>query len=344
MFKDLDILLSLNASSISYRCKLPFAEGTSLVIINILGCIMGSTGNIIISATIYSTARLHTISSYFICGLAATDLMVTLLVQPMAAAILLRKTTHGQCLIHVEYAARIFGNISCSASILTLCFMSLDRCVVILKPLKYRKHMTTTKLKIIFTFIWSLSLVSPALDAFVSDKKFYTLFTVIGIVICYAIISFSYFLIFVHVRRQSKLRLRLQGDNQSCRFSATSEAEKKLAKTVGLVMGVFTLFWAPFLYRMISFPNVNYGAAYIWCITAGMTNSSCNPVIYFYKGDTFRAPLKNMLIGRFGYTKWRRNRVGILIKQLPNEASLTPSASATFGTRPSTFSRKKGTL
>ena len=304
MFEDLDPLLYLNISSIKYRCKLPLVEGITLVVLNILGSVLGGTGNLITCATIYTTDSLHIISSYYICGLAATDLLVTLIVQPMAVAILLRKTTHGECLIQVEYVARLVGNTSCSASILTLCLMSFDRCAVILKPLKYRRFMTISKLKIIFTTIWSLSLVAPALDAFVSDKNIYTTYVVVSVLLCYAIILTCYFLIFIKVRKQSKMRVQLQNGSQGG-INASLEVEKKLAKTVGLVIGIFTLFWAPFLYHLASSPDVNYGAAYIWPVTTSLTNSSCNPLIYFNKGSTFRQPLKNMLNNRFGRIKLR---------------------------------------
>lgn len=323
MFEDLDPLLSLNTSSTTYRCKLPLVEGMVLVVLNILGCVIGGTGNLITCATIYTTDSLHTISSYYICGLAATDLLVTLLAQPMVVAILLRKTTHGQYLIQVEYAARLIGNTSCSASILTLSFMSLDRCAVILKPLRYRRFMTTSKLKIIFTVVWSLSLVAPALDAFISDKTVYTTYVVVGVIFCYAIILTCYCLIFLQMKKQSKTRLRLQNGNQGA-INAALEVEKKLAKTVGLVIGVFTVFWAPFLYELVTSPEVNYGPAYIWSVTASLTNSSCNPLIYFYKGGTFRQPLKNMLNHRLGWIKWR-HRISASVQKLPNEISSAPN-------------------
>ena len=175
--------------------------------------------------------------------------------------------------------------------------MSIERCYAIVKPIKYKTVVTTRLMRPVLLVYWfSLSLIVPVLDAVVEDKFVYICYILSGIAVKFSVVIISYSIIFITVKRQNSLRKR---DLQDYRQAASREKEKRLAKTIGLVIGLFTLFWLPFVLLIALEPSKNYGIAYITGVTASLANSAINPVIYFYRNSSFRQALKNIVKGGF---------------------------------------------
>ncbi|XP_078381424.1 5-hydroxytryptamine receptor 7-like [Oculina patagonica] len=277
------------------RCTLAYVDGGLLIAVNALLSVVGSLGNIFVCLTILLTPSLRVVSSYCIVNLALADLLVTMLVQPLFVAILAGKM-NGECFVRAEYAARFIGNYSCSVSMLTLATMSVERCYAIVKPVKYKAVVTTRLMRSVLLVYWcSLSLTVPFIDAFVEDKFVYICYILSGIVVKFSIVIISYSVIFVTVKRHNSLKKSELQDYQA----VSREKEKRLAKTIALVIGFFTLFWLPFVLLIAIKPNKNYGIAYISGVTASLANSAINPMIYFYRNNAFRQALKNILKGCF---------------------------------------------
>lgn len=274
----------------SDRCLLEREETITMICINILISILGSVGNIIVCLTITLTPSLKTLSSYCILNLSVADLLATMVVEPCLIAILFWKLD-GICLVKVEYAARLVGNLSCSISVLTLAIMSVERCLAIVKPMTYKRYITTTRLKLILVNSWFFCIITPCLDAFVDEEKktTYVLFSMISMAILFVIILVSYTFLFRAVRKQSYARKHLRNTT-----SVSHESEKRLARTVALVIGLFTIFWSPIIVRMAFKPDKNYGSDYVWTVIASLANSAVNPFVYFYRSKTFRNAVKNI--------------------------------------------------
>ena len=85
------------------------------------------------------------------------------------------------------------------------------------------------------------------------------------------------------VKNQNSLRQRELQYHQV----ANREKNKRLPKTIALVIGFFTIAWAPFGCHIAKNPNKNYGVDYIACVTASFTNSAINPIICFYRKKDF---------------------------------------------------------
>jgi hypothetical protein len=275
----------------SHRCLLDEDEAVTMIVINILLAIFGTIGNMTVCITIGLTPSLQTLSSYCIFNLSLADLLATLIVEPCLIIILFWKL-YGTCLVKIEYATRLVGNFSCSISVLTLAIMSVERCLVIVKPMTYKRYITTARLKILLVFAWFFCTITPCFDAFLDEKKktTYVLFIMISMAVLYTIILVSYTFIFIAVRKQSYKRKEMGNAT-----SVSHEAEKRLARTVAFVIGLFTIFWAPIIVRMAFKPAKNYGSDYLWTVIASLANSAVNPFVYFYRNKTFRNAVKNIL-------------------------------------------------
>lgn len=272
------------------RCTLTSLDGGVFIAVNSLISVIGSAGNTFVCLTVLFTPSLRVVSNYCIANLALADLMVNILTQPLVISIFVGKLD-GKCYVRAEHAARFIGNLSCAVSILTLATMSIDRCFVILKPMKYKSIVTPTTLKSILIFYWFLAMVVPILDAFVEDKLVYIYFILSGIIALYSVVIICYSAIFITVQKQNSLRQRELQNHQA----ANREKDKRLAKTIALVIGFFTVFWAPFGYHIAKSPQKNYGVSYIAPVTASFANSAINPIIYFYRNKCFREALRRIL-------------------------------------------------
>ena len=270
------------------RCTMTQLDGGLFITVNIITSLLGSLGNIFVCLTIILTPSLRVISNYCIVNLALADLIVASLTQPLAIAIFVGKLG-GTCYVKAEHAARFVGNLSCSVSVLTLATMSVDRCCAILQPLKYKNTITPNILRAILTFYWLLSFIVPILDAFA--KVVYIYFILSSIIALFTVVIICYSAIFFTVKKQNSLRRRELQNSQAIR----REKDKNLAKTIGLVIGGFMIFWLPFGYHIATNPNKNHGVDYVAVVTASFANSSVNPLIYFYRNRGFREALKTIL-------------------------------------------------
>ena len=105
--------------------------GTVMSII-VLGAILG---NILVIASVASNRKLRTITNFYVVSLAIADLLVATLVMPIAIVVQITGRWLFRvigCDIHV-----LLDVMLCTASILNLCCISLDRYFAITKPLKY---------------------------------------------------------------------------------------------------------------------------------------------------------------------------------------------------------------
>jgi len=114
-------------------------------------------GNVLVCLAVATSRRLHQISSCFILSLAVTDLLLGLLVMPLSAMLELRNGRWPLggvfCNIYISLDVML-----CSASILTLLAISVDRYLAISSPLCYPRRVTPRRVAITLTAIWTCSL------------------------------------------------------------------------------------------------------------------------------------------------------------------------------------------
>ena len=141
---------SLN-SSLSSPSVLSITIGVGLTIIIILTLI----GNSLVIASVVMYRRLRTVTNYFVVSLAVADITVAMLVMPCSV-------------IYEIYGRWQFGWIfcyfwiscdvtCCTASILHLCLISLDRYWAITTPFSYKNKMSKRRALLSIASVWICS-------------------------------------------------------------------------------------------------------------------------------------------------------------------------------------------
>ena len=273
----------------------------------------GSLGNVFLILVIFRTPNLKNVCGLFISNVAVADLMVTSVVMPVLAFVLIQGF-FPPCLSALPVTiATLVAYFSASASLLTLTKLSMDRCFAICYPLKHKIWITVTTVKILIVQTWVVSLCLPLLEMLYQGPPILpNSLQTLGVVVCYATIIISGIFTVTKVRRSSVQISSLHNDQGRGNMAADlNQRNKQVTKTIAWVVLLFSLCWLP-IAVVISFDDArrNHGSLYFWCATLGLANSSVNPWIYFYRQANYRRALKSLL----GYknnktTPLRRNSV-----------------------------------
>ena len=288
-------------------CKLPLGlKGEILATISYTSlAIGGSLGNILLILVICRTPSLRTVCGVLISNVAVADLMVTSLVMPTVVIILvqgfLQQCFHNTA-SHVVFVIALF---SAGASLLILTMLSVDRCFAICYQLKHKIWVTFPTVKILLAVAWIASLVLPIMELLFpagTAKSVYEFryFQTMVVVMCYSAIIISGLLSLRKVRANSRQIGSLDNNHGRNIIAADlQQRNRQVAKTVALVVVLFSLFWIPIAF-FISFPKVlpnptEEDRLLFWFATLGMANSAVNPWIYFCRQAKYHQALKVML-------------------------------------------------
>ncbi|XP_054651025.1 5-hydroxytryptamine receptor 6 [Dunckerocampus dactyliophorus] len=118
-------------------------------------------GNVLLIALVFAHRSLRCTSNCFLVSLFLSDLMVALVVMPPAMLNIL-------CGAWVLWPAfcpvwLCFDVMCCSASILNLCVISLDRYIFIISPLRYKQRMTLPRALLLVGAAWGLAALASFL-------------------------------------------------------------------------------------------------------------------------------------------------------------------------------------
>ncbi|KAH8851771.1 Dopamine D2-like receptor [Schistosoma japonicum] len=113
-------------------------------------------GNVLVVLSVFRDQSLHTATNYFIVSLAVADISLAIIVMPIASWV---EADNGkwrlgtvQCDIFI-----MFDVLLCTASILNLAAISMDRYVAVTRPITYAQHSKNVRVGITIAMTWILS-------------------------------------------------------------------------------------------------------------------------------------------------------------------------------------------
>ncbi|KAA8594803.1 alpha-1D adrenergic receptor [Etheostoma spectabile] len=324
-------------------------------------------GNILVILSVVCNRHLQTVTNFFIVNLAIADLLLSIIVLPFSASLeVLGCWVFGRVFCNIWAAVDV---LCCTASILSLCVISIDRYIGVKHCLKYPTIMTEKKAVAILVLVWVSSTVisvgpllgwkePPPVDdriCSITEEPGYALFSsLFSFYLPLMVILIMYFRVYVVARRTTKsleagvkrernksmevvLRIHcrsvLEDARPTCSKSTKNHPfrsslsvrlmkfsrEKKAAKTLAIVVGMFILCWLPFFFFLpmgAFFPALKPPETVFKVVFwLGYFNSCINPMIYPCSSKEFQRAFTRLLrcqckqkkrvLRRFYDQRWR---------------------------------------
>lgn len=225
--------------AISFRCtfvKVSFYRDRQELMLNIATCAlnvlfaMSSTLlNSVVLLAIWKTRALHTPSNTLLSGLAASDLAVGCIVQPLYITMkLLEIQQHLGPYCRVRIASETLTLVVSGTSFLTLTFIAVERYLALYLHLRYKAIVTCKRVAICLAISWLLPVVW-ALSRFWLSSRTFAAITGLVIIVCLLLNTWAYFQIFRFVKHH---KTQIENITSSLQASGSTVEISKYNKTV----------------------------------------------------------------------------------------------------------------
>lgn len=278
-------------------------------------------GNLLVLVAIFRNRQLQTPTNCFIASLATADMLVGLVVAPLAAVSFVGWPDNFLGCTFTNSVVIAFTQVS----IFNLLAVAIERFFAIKHPFSYQKNMTVKRAIGVNVMVWCIGLLFGFLPVFgwnlsdertddwscnfvtVIDMEYVVYFHFFGcIVVPLFIIMAIYFYIFLIVRRQMKqiAALEISSPDQPTSSSSKFRKEIKAAKSLAIVIVLFAISWIPIhvLNSMSLLCGANCPYPYqllLVTIVLSHANSAMNPFLYAYGNSLFKSAFKKMFCRNF---------------------------------------------
>lgn len=227
----------------------------------------------------------------FLLNISAADLVVGLAVLPLSIAY---HTLEGMGIMYsaLTKALHLSFFISCTASVLGIAALSLDRYVCVTSPMKYRLKLKTLQVKRASLVIWLISVACPFTYLYVDFIIYTFVFSNGTLLFTLLILAFVNHKIYRSLQTQRK-QLQTLVDGENLKMSL-AQRDARVTKTFLLFLGAFLV---------LTFPPLSFSYVLNFCSTCDCRTihiirdlqfvsilfpSSVNPFIYTLRLPNFR--------------------------------------------------------
>ena len=278
-------------------------------------CLFTIPGNLLVVLAIFIDPNkdLKSPFNYFVANLAIADLLVGLVVDPVSVAFhvsegVAKKYLTDLVFIHLPYFA------TCTASVLSLAALTVDRFFAITSPLSYRTKLNPKRAAFVAAGIWVFSLSFPFIYLVTGYLTYALVFAHTVIIATFLIMLLTYLKIFRvfkdQVKQWDSLDQTINEDNLAKRQAV--RWEQKVTKTLILI------FLACYLPSCICIYITNLCSSCSctlihWArdvpFVLILTNSGVNPFVYAWRFDNFRKAFVKLLWCRKCFNRLRTTTI-----------------------------------
>ena len=271
-----------------------------LTFISVLNSFLSVTaflGNAVILVALHKESSLHSPSRLLLRCLAATDLCVGFIAEPLAVAYWMTVVNeHWKICAFLSAASFIAGYILCGVSVATLTALCVDRLLALLFWLRYRKVVTLKRTFQIIIIFWVISAVFSAM--WLWNPLITLWYGTVGIPLYLITLIFSYTKIFFSLRHRN-----IQIQNNVQKPSQTNQLNiARYKKAVSMAIWLQLTLIACYLPNAVTAAFVINGGvstsvynAWYYTVTLVYFNSSLNPILYCWKLNEVRQAVKDTM-------------------------------------------------
>ena len=289
-------LTSANFKTVS--STVPYAVNAAL---NVLLAIVAILANIMVFNAIRHITSIRFPSKLLLCSLILTDLGVALVVQPQFATFLITKIKESldiSCFFLKSIA--VTGHTLACASLLTMTAISLDRYIALFFHLKYHEIVTTRRVCVVLSIIWSCS--GFFASTLLWNKILLASIAIPGIIVCFLVMSVAYIKIYRGLRHQHGHQVQDQAQVQAQQQTGNTldlAKYRRSASSMLWIYGLFILCYLPFfcVHFLTSFSqhNVLFDCILEFSETCVHLNSCLNPFVYCFRLPEIRAEVRQTI-------------------------------------------------
>ncbi|CAG5114997.1 unnamed protein product [Candidula unifasciata] len=283
-------------------------------------------GNGVVVIAVITHKKLQTITNAFVVSLAIADTCVALCVMPFSIYQQLNNKVWllGKILCKLSASVDVM---MCTVSIFHLSCLAIDRYLAICRPFLHGR-LTIRWVCVMLTFCWVtpifISFIPIFNDwnhigiedvikcAFPADENVCTFVVNVPFAFICSLIAFYIPVVFMiacnvriymaAIKQAHQIRTLEAAGNHNhyshCRRKSKFKQEYKAAKTLGIIMGCFSVCWFPFFIINVIDPLIGYYINYEpWQIALwlGYINSLMNPILYYYFNKNFYNAFRRLL-------------------------------------------------
>ena len=298
------------------------AAGSALV------SIVGSVGNILVVLAVFLNPNkdLRSPFNYFIANLSFADLVVGLVLAPLSTA---HHILEGLAKIRewLERIMEIVYFVACTASLLSLTAVALDRYAAITYPLIYRTKLHPNRAVLASLIVWIVSISLSMICLAVGFNRFRFIFATTAVATAFVVLITTNSKIFNYLRNQI---VQLDSmHNKSKENMAKKQAiirEKRITKTLVIVLSLFVACYLPsyICIYIINFCTdcdcqfVHWARNIQFFLV--MANSVVNPFVYAWRFDNFRKAFKSILTCHTGLSRVRCTSINFQLSKVTTDA------------------------
>ncbi|XP_060628060.1 melanocortin receptor 3 [Anolis sagrei] len=283
-------------------CELVFIKADVFLSLGIVGLLE----NIFVILAVIKNRNLHSPMYFFLCSLAAADMLVS--ISNSLETIMIVLLENGYLNINSHYIQpmdNVFDSMICISLIGSICnllVIAIDRYITIFYALRYHSIMTVKKALALIGMIWIACICCGITFIIYSESK--------TVIICLIAMFFTMLFLmaslYVHMFMFARLHIK-----RIAAFPVDDVPQQRTcmkgAVTITILLGVFIVCWGPFflhLILIISCPTNPHCFCYIshfnTYLVLIMCNSVIDPIIYAFRSLEMRKTFKEMVCCCFG--------------------------------------------
>ena len=271
------------------------------VILNIVTCPMTVCVNLLVIVAVKTKPRLQTMYNLLLCALAATDMVVGAVIQPIYVvgemSLLTGSSLTEYCTQYTRVALLFLS--PCIASLLLLALLSIERYLAMKYSLRYTDIITKGRVATAVITCWVIA-VLPPFFLYLFSRHVLSIMTAVFIKsVSFAVIAYCHISVFLVTRRHI---IRIKSEQVSQDTKKKFLEEKKAAITTSIVVGFVLFSFVPLLVYTLLRPLLlksYFGNLFISfkpvLQSFVLINSLCNPIIYCWRSSVLRKAFFGLL-------------------------------------------------